>query len=38
LGSYENKEDAADAYKKEFLKQELKNTAETAEELELKLA
>lgn len=37
LGAYENEEDAAEAYRKELLKLEHKHTAETAEELELKL-
>jgi hypothetical protein len=38
LGCYENEEDAAEAYKNTLLKLEQTNTAETAEELELKLA
>jgi hypothetical protein len=37
LGYYEDEEEAAEAYKKELLKQEHKNTAETAEELEKNL-
>lgn len=37
LGSYENEEDAAEAYRKELLKLEQNNTAETAEELEKNL-
>lgn len=38
LGCYDNEEDAAEAYRKEINKLEKKETAETAKELEIKLA